>query len=104
MTYGDLRMASPVVRGRLLTILVDGQELPAHEGETVAAALLAASRRVLRTTAGGEPRSYFCGMGLCHDCLVIVDGRPNVRACTTPVRNGLRVEIQHGAGEWSSPS
>ena len=39
-------------------------------------------------------------MGVCQDCLVTVDGRPNVRACVTPVRDGMRVESQRGLGDW----
>ena len=73
----------------------------AVEGESIAAALLASGRRSTRVTArAGEPRGYFCGMGVCHDCLVTADGLPNVRACMTPVKEGLRVEIQRGLGEW----
>ena len=103
MTQTDLRMTARVERGRALTILVDGDELMAHEGESIAAALLASGRRLTRWTARtGEPRGYFCGMGVCQDCLVTVDGAPNVRACMTPVRQGLRVEIQRGLGEWEA--
>jgi predicted molibdopterin-dependent oxidoreductase YjgC len=40
-------------------------------------------------------------MGVCQDCLVTVDGLPNVRACMTPVRDRLRVETQRGLGDWS---
>jgi predicted molibdopterin-dependent oxidoreductase YjgC len=101
MTQGDLRMTAAVERGRPLTMVVDGGELTAHEGESIAAALFASGRRFTRWTArGGEPRGYFCGMGVCQDCLVTVDGLPNVRACMTPVREGLRVETQRGLGEW----
>jgi len=101
MTQGDLRMTAAAERGRTLTMLVDGGELTAHEGESIAAALLAAGRRLTRWTARtGEPRGYFCGMGVCQDCLMTVDGLPNVRACMTPVREGLRVETQRGLGEW----
>ena len=96
MTYGELRMTEPAARGRALSILVDGQELVAYEGESLAAALLASGRRFTRWTArAGEPRGYFCGMGVCQDCLVTVDGLPNVRACMMPVREGLRVEAGH---------
>ena len=49
----------------------------------------------------GEARGYFCGMGVCQDCLVTVDGVPNVRACVTPVRDRLRVETQRGLGDWT---
>ena len=105
MTHDDLRMATPITRGRQLTILVDGREVPAYEGETVAAALLAAGYRTFRLTPHGEtPRSYFCGMGICHDCLMTVDGLPNVRTCMAPVRDRLRVETQRGLGEWDGRS
>ena len=100
MEDGDLRMAG-VERGRALGILVDGAEVPAYEGESIAAALVASGRRFTRWTAQtGEPRGYFCGMGVCQDCLVTVDGRPNVRACVTPIRDGMRVESQRGLGDW----
>jgi predicted molibdopterin-dependent oxidoreductase YjgC len=81
---------------------VDDREVMAHAGESIAAACFAAGIRVLRWTAGGEPRGYFCGMGVCQDCLVTVDGMPNVRACMTMVREGVRVTTQHGVGEWTS--
>ena len=100
MEDGDLRMAG-VERGRALGILVDGAEVRAYEGESIAAALVASGRRFTRWTARtGEPRGYFCGMGVCQDCLVTVDGLPNVRACVTPVRDGMRVESQRGLGDW----
>ena len=105
MTQSDLRMSPPAARGRALRILVDGQPLDCHEGESLAAALLASGRRFTRYTArASEPRGYFCGMGVCHDCLVTVEGLPNVRACMTPVKEGLRVEIQRGLGEWGVQS
>lgn len=101
MTHPDLRMSPPAERGQPLTIQLDGQPLRCHEGESLAAALLASGRLAMRYTArAGEPRGYFCGMGVCHDCLVTVDGLPNVRACMTPVREGLRVETQRGLGNW----
>jgi len=103
MTHGELRMTAAVERGEARTILVDGEELTAYEGESIAASLLASGRRFTRWTArAGEPRGYFCGMGVCQDCLVTVDGLPNVRACMTPVRDRLRVETQRGLGDWSA--
>jgi predicted molibdopterin-dependent oxidoreductase YjgC len=95
------RCGDGTARGRLLHFTFDGQELPACEGETVAAALLAANRRAFRRTGRrGEPRGLFCGMGVCFDCLVRIDGRPNVRACQVPVAEGMSVESQHGPGSW----
>ncbi len=97
----DLRMTAAVERGLALQILLDGRHVAAYEGESIAAALFAAGVRITRWTArASEPRGYFCGMGVCQDCLVSVDGLPNVRACMTPVREGLRVETQRGLGDW----
>ena len=91
-------------RGRAVRISFDGQSLCAYEGETVAAALLAAGRRVWRYSGGlGEPRGLFCGMGVCFDCVVQIDGRPNVLACQTPVRDGMHVQTQQGVGCWELP-
>ena len=60
-------------------------------GQTVLAALVAAGQMVCRTTAGGAPRGMFCGMGLCQDCILDIDGVPSQRACMTPVRAGMVV-------------
>ncbi len=81
-------MRLPVARGPALTISLDGREVTAYEGETVAAVLFAEGIVSTRTTVTGEPRGVFCGMGVCFDCLVIVDGIPNTRACMTPVSRG----------------
>jgi predicted molibdopterin-dependent oxidoreductase YjgC len=84
---------------RVVTISIDGREIEAHEGEPIAAALLANGIRVFRTMPKtGEPRGGYCMVGRCSDCLMIVDGEPNVRVCVTPVREGMRVEQQHGLG------
>ena len=85
-------MSPAVERGQAITITVDGVPLPAYEGETIAGALLAAGRRAWRRTSHGQPRGVFCGIGLCFDCLVTVNGTSNVRACVTPVAAGMVVE------------
>jgi predicted molibdopterin-dependent oxidoreductase YjgC len=98
----NLRVAAGhgVARGPKLTILMDGRPVTAYPGETVAGALMAAGRRVLRTTTvRGEPRGVFCGMGVCYDCLMVIDGRSSRRACVTFVEDGMRVETQAGVGE-----
>jgi len=89
----DLRIPS-LPRGARLTILINGRPHVAYEGETVHAALLAAGYRVLRKTAKtGQPRGIFCGMGICYDCLVTIDGVPNQQACMTPVRDRMEIRI-----------
>ena len=54
--------------------------------------LLTEGIRVFRRDAGGSPRGLFCGIGNCYECLVTVDGVPNVRACVTPVAAGMVIE------------
>jgi predicted molibdopterin-dependent oxidoreductase YjgC len=87
-------------RGQAFEIWFDGAPLRAYPGETVAAVLLAAGRRRTRVSGQlGAPRGVYCAMGLCWECVVVVDGRPNLRACVTPVAPGMRIETQHGPGD-----
>jgi D-hydroxyproline dehydrogenase subunit gamma len=83
-------------RGAPVTLTLDGRTVTAYEGETVAAMLLAEGHVATRTTRGGYPRGVYCGMGVCFDCLVVVDGVPNTRACITWVREGMHVARQDG--------
>lgn len=100
----DLRIEKGVRRGSAFDILWDGRMLRAYEGESVAAAILASGARILRVTRKRqEPRSLFCGIGVCQECRMVIDGRPNVRACQTPARPGLVVKTQHGLGEDDVP-
>lgn len=87
-----------IERGEAVTITVDGEEVAAYAGETVAAVLIARNGMTMRRTAGGAARGFYCGMGACFDCLVVVDGVPNTRACLTMVANGMRISRQHGRG------
>jgi NADPH-dependent 2,4-dienoyl-CoA reductase/sulfur reductase-like enzyme len=72
----------------------EGQALRARRGETLAAALSAAGIRELRLTQSGEPRGIFCGMGVCQECLVEIDGRANQRACMTKLEQPVSVRRQ----------
>ena len=86
----DPRLAR-VDRGPAVSFTVDGVRLRAHVGETVATAMLAAgSARIRRSARRGEPRGVFCGMGVCFECLVRLDGRA-VRACMTLVEEGMEL-------------
>lgn len=78
-----------------VTIRVDGVEVEAREGEPIAAALAAAGIRVFRRTRKrNEPRRIFCAVGRCTDCVMTVNGLPNVRTCVTPVRDGMEIWTQ----------
>lgn len=84
-----------------VSFFVDGKAVEAWEGDTVASAMLAAGMRICRQTAGtGESRGVFCGIGQCTDCIMQVDGLPNIRTCITPVREGMDVRSQIGIGQW----
>lgn len=86
---------------KVVKITVDGKILEASEGEPIIAALLANGIRVCRKTKKkDEPRFLFCGIGRCTDCVMIVDGIPNIRTCVTPVREGMRIKTQVGLGKW----
>jgi D-hydroxyproline dehydrogenase subunit gamma len=88
-------------RGAPVSLTLDGRTVTAYEGETVAAVLLAEGHVATRTTPGGSPRGVYCGMGVCFDCLVVVDGVPNTRACVTWAREGMNVARQDGFGPAS---
>lgn len=77
----------------------NGESCRAFIGQNVAAAILQNGARVLRTTrVSHAPRGIFCGIGICFDCLVVIDGIPNQRACLIEVCDGMRIESQVGSG------
>ncbi len=81
-------------------ITVDGREVEAREGDSVAAALLAAGFTSCRTTpVSGAPRAPFCMMGACFDCLVAIDGVGSRQGCMVAVREGMKVATQRGKRE-----
>ncbi|BCJ70039.1 (2Fe-2S)-binding protein [Polymorphospora rubra] len=68
-------------------------------GQTVGAALIGAGIRSWRTTrVEGRPRGVFCGIGVCFDCLITIDGVPNQRACLIAAQPGMAVRTQEGGG------
>jgi NADPH-dependent 2,4-dienoyl-CoA reductase/sulfur reductase-like enzyme len=95
----DFRIQSGIIRGKEIEIFVNAQPVRAYEGESIGAALAAAGiREFRRTEQAKDPRGLYCCMGTCHGCLVTVDGRPNVRACVTPVGAGQQIMLQEGYG------
>ena len=82
-------------------ITVDGERHQVDEGMTIAAVLISGGERSWRDTRNGDrPRGMFCGIGVCFDCLVVLNGTPNVRACITLVEDGDVVTRQSGTG-WT---
>lgn len=83
----------------MTTFSFDGEDVTAAPGQSIGAALLAAGHRSWRTTRHDRaPRGLFCGIGICFDCLVTVNGRSGQRACLTEVRDGDVVSAQEGSG------
>ena len=84
-------------KGQLVSFMFDGKEMQGYEGEPVAAALRAAGVLKHRETARlHKPRGIFCAIGRCTDCVMIVDGVPNVRTCITPLKEGMKIQTQYG--------
>lgn len=86
------RLTRGVTRGPACRFTFDGRPVDGHAGESVAAALWAAGVATLRASAPGDsgPRGAFCFMGVCQECVVLVDGL-RTEACRLPVRDGLEV-------------
>jgi len=77
----------------MIAFTFNGEEVPAKEGQSVSAALIAHELRINRhTRINNEPRGIYCGIGICFDCLVTIDGVVNQRGCLTVVRSGMIVE------------
>ncbi|HGM5580273.1 TPA: cyanide-forming glycine dehydrogenase subunit HcnA [Pseudomonas putida] len=77
-----------------ITLHLNGRAVQAAEGETVLSVLNAVGLRRLARNDHGQSTGAFCGMGVCHCCLVAIDGRAKRRACQTVVREGMRVETE----------
>lgn len=79
-------------------VRVDGGDREVLEGQSVAAALVATGIWSFRTDVKGAPRGPFCGMGVCFDCELTVDGVLGVRGCLVAVRHGMDIRTRSRAG------
>ncbi len=96
----DPHPAQIIDRSRAVVFDYEGKPVQAYEGDTVASALYAAGTRTFgRSFKYHRPRGLLCGAGRCPNCLMTVDGVPNVRSCTEKVRSGMRVRHQNA---WPS--
>lgn len=79
--------------GPPITVVFDGRPIRAVPGDSVGAALARAGVRAWRTTRrGGRPRGLFCGIGICYDCLLTINGAVDQRACLVPAVDGMDVQ------------
>ena len=84
-------------KGRPVKFTYDGKEVEGYEGEPIAEELKANGVMIHRYTAKKHtPRGMFCAIGRCTDCVMVVDGEPNVRTCMTPLKEGMVVQTQYG--------
>ncbi|MDE3202523.1 MAG: (2Fe-2S)-binding protein [Acidobacteriota bacterium] len=74
-------------------ITVNGQQVLAKEGMSVAAAILSA-RQISRKSISGEPRAPLCGMGICMECCATVNGEQHKRTCQLLCADGMEIEAQ----------
>lgn len=87
----DLRIGNSKQRGMPIQFYFNGEPITAYEGETIGMALWAAGKQALRTSPKrGEVRGVFCGIGVCQECIVLIEGRRR-ESCLTVVREGLSV-------------
>ncbi len=90
--------------GARIAVTVDGEAVSVGAGDSAAAAALLAGVPATRThPAGGEPRAPYCMMGVCFECLMVIDGAPSRQACLVTVRDGMRIERQDGRPRIPSP-
>jgi aerobic-type carbon monoxide dehydrogenase small subunit (CoxS/CutS family) len=74
-----------------IALRIDGESFEAEAGSSVASAVLQSGRLATRRSRRGEPRGPLCGMGICFECRLTVDGVPNVRSCLLPVAPGMEI-------------
>ena len=74
-----------------ITLSIDARELSVDAGVTVAAAIAMAGSGVTRRSVGGAARAPLCGMGICQECRVIIDGRAHQLSCQTLCADGMHV-------------
>ena len=84
-------------KGKKILFQYNGKSMEGFEGEPIAAALRAAGIMAHRyTQKKQQPRGIFCAIGRCTDCVMVVNGIPNVRTCITPLEEGMDVRTQYG--------
>ena len=87
-------------RGKPIRFTFNGAIIPAYDNETIAVALHAAGiRNLSRSLQKSRPRGFYCAIGNCSSCMMVVDGEANVKTCITLAKDGMVVKSQDGKGE-----
>jgi len=74
-----------------VTLSINGQRVTVPAGVMVSTAIAMAGNAAFRRSVSGQPRGPVCGMGICFECRVTIDGRPHCRSCQTPCTEGMEV-------------
>lgn len=89
----------PANQEETVNVFLNGQSIQVQKGNSVAAVALSQNLGYTRTTAvSGSKRAPFCMMGVCYDCLMVINGVSNQRACSTLVQEGMQIDTQQGVG------
>lgn len=82
-----------------VTFYYDGKEVYGYVGDTIASALHALGvKKLSHSVEKHRPRGFYCAIGNCASCNMVVDGKPNVRTCVTLLEEGMKVETQKDKG------
>lgn len=82
-----------------LNVTIDGQRVSVPAGTTVAAAVLNHGRYTFHSSVNGESRAPLCGMGICFECRLTVDGMSGERSCTLICRDGMAIQTAQESGQ-----
>ncbi len=86
-----------------VNIIFEGKQFNVPATDTVIAAVMATGSNFNRTSSiSGKHRAAYCQMGICHECLMEIDGVPNQQACKIQVREGMIIKRQHGAKDQTN--
>ncbi len=95
--FKQLSTTDPVDR---VNVILNGRLVEVPGGCSVAAAVLSQNPGYTRTTpVSGSKRAPFCMMGVCYECLMVINGQANQRACCVMVQNAMHIETQQGVGK-----
>lgn len=88
-------------RSTIITFFYEGKEVHGYQGDTIASALHALGVKTLSHSVEKQrPRGFYCAIGNCASCNMIVNGTPNVRTCITLLEEGMQVYTQRNKGEY----
>lgn len=83
----------------LITVQIDGQAVAVRPGTSVAAAVLNHGVDRFRTSVDGMPRLPLCGMGVCYECRLEIDGRQGERSCNVGCRDGMDIRTRPASAD-----